>query len=92
MLLPADAFGPDAPEGSEAFRFEAIATKPAFILSQLDATNLPVVYMDVDLEFHQYPTLFNPGSWPDFDRLALGLGSGLRVREVVGVVVGVGLP
>ena len=50
MLLPADAFGPDAPEGSEAFRFEAIATKPAFILSQLDATNLPVVYMDVDLE------------------------------------------
>ena len=42
MLLPADAFGPDAPEGSEAFRFEAIATKPAFILSQLDATNLPV--------------------------------------------------
>merc|ERR1719409_292760 len=68
MLLPADTFGPDAPEGSEAFRFEAIATKPAFILSQLDATNLPVVYMDVDLEFHQYPTLFNPGSWPDFDR------------------------
>ena len=24
--------------------------------------------MDVDLEFHQYPTLFSPGSWPDFDR------------------------
>jgi hypothetical protein len=68
MLLPADTFGPDAPEGSEAFRFEAISAKPAFILSQLDATNLPVVYMDVDLEFHQYPTLFSPGSWPDFDR------------------------
>ena len=27
--------------------------------------------MDVDLEFHQYPTLFSPGSWPDFGRLAL---------------------
>ena len=70
MLLPADTFGPDAPEGSEAFRFEAIATKPAFILSQLDATNLPVVYMDVDLEFHQVRVRVR----------VKGLGLGFRVR------------
>ena len=24
--------------------------------------------MDVDLEFHRFPELFSPGSWPDFDR------------------------
>ena len=66
--LPPDAFGPDAPEGSEAFRFRTIALKPAFILSQLKATQLPVVFMDVDLELHKFPELFMPGSWPDGDR------------------------
>ena len=66
--LPPDAFGPDAPEGSEAFRFRTIALKPAFILSQLKATQLPVVFMDVDLELHKFPELFMPGSWPDDDR------------------------
>jgi hypothetical protein len=66
--LPPDAFGPDAPEGSEEFRFRTIALKPAFILSQLKATQLPVVFMDVDLEMHKFPELFMPGSWPDGDR------------------------
>ena len=67
-LLPADAFGPDAPEGSETFRFKTISMKPSFILSQLKATQLPVVFLDVDLEFHKLPELFLPGSWPDGDR------------------------
>ena len=53
--LPATAFGPEAPEGSEGFRFETIASKPSFILDQLDATLLPVVWLDVDLEFHSFP-------------------------------------
>ena len=67
-LLPADVYGPDAPEGSEEFRFRTIALKPAFILSQLKMTRLPVVFLDTDLEFHKFPTLFMPGSWPDGDR------------------------
>ena len=41
-LLPADAFGADAPEGSEDFRFQTIASKPSFILGELEATKLPV--------------------------------------------------
>ena len=40
--LPPNAFGPNAPEGSEEFRFQTIAMKPSFILSQLEATALPV--------------------------------------------------
>jgi hypothetical protein len=67
-LLPPDAFGPDAPEGSEEFRFRVIAIKPAFILSQLKATGQPVVFLDTDFEFHQFPRLFTPGSWPQGDR------------------------
>eukprot|EP00964_Phaeocystis_antarctica_P038402 scaffold21976_cov56-Phaeocystis_antarctica.AAC.1 len=66
--LPGTAFGPDAPEGSEAFRFETIASKPSFILDQLDATLLPVVFLDVDLEFHSFPQLFVPGGWPNGPR------------------------
>jgi hypothetical protein len=66
--LPSLAFGPDAPEGSEEFRFQTISMKPSFILSQLVATALPVVFLDTDLEFHRFPNLFMPGSWPDHDR------------------------
>ena len=62
--LPSDAFGPSAPEGSEAFRFQTIAAKPSFIRDELDATGLPVAYLDTDLEFNQFPKLFVPGSWP----------------------------
>ncbi len=67
-VLPPNVFGPDAPEGSEEFRFRAIAIKPAFILSQLRTTQLPVVFLDSDLEFHRFPELFQPGSWPNGDR------------------------
>ncbi len=66
--LPSNAFGPDAPEGSEAFRFETIASKPSFILGELDNTHLPVVFLDTDLEFHRFPSLFVPGSWPNGPR------------------------
>ena len=64
LLLPADSLGKNTPEGSEAFRFQVIAMKPAFILSQLEATDLPVVFLDTDLEFHSFPDLFMDGSWP----------------------------
>ena len=67
-LLPADAFGPGAPEGSEEFRFRTIAIKPAFILSQLKTTQQAVVFLDTDLEFHQFPRLFTPKSWPQGGR------------------------
>jgi hypothetical protein len=60
-----DAYGRQAPEGSEEFRFRTIALKPIFILDQLEKTEEPVVFLDVDLEFHQFPKLFLPGSWPD---------------------------
>jgi hypothetical protein len=67
-LLPPDVYGPQALEGTEEFRFRTIALKPAFILSQLKSTQLPVVFLDVDMEFHKFPELFMPGSWPDGDR------------------------
>ena len=63
-----DSFGPDAPEGSEKFRFQFIASKPAFILGQMKATRLPVAWLDSDLEFHQFPQLFAPGGWDDGPR------------------------
>ena len=66
--LPSNVFGDDAPEGSDAFRFKMISMKPAFILSQLQELKKPVVFMDTDLEFHKYPKLFDPGSWPDGGR------------------------
>ena len=46
----------------------APCSSPPFLLSQLKATRLPVVFLDTDLEFHQFPRLFMPGSWPDGDR------------------------
>ena len=55
---------PNLIEGSEAFRFQTIAAKPSFIRDELDATGLPVAYLDTDLEFNQFPKLFVPGSWP----------------------------
>jgi hypothetical protein len=67
-MLPSNAFGPDAPEGSEAFRFETISMKPSFILSKLESTKLPVVFLDTDLEFHRFPNLFINGSWPEYPR------------------------
>ena len=71
--LPADAFGQDALEGTEAFRFQMIAMKPSFILSQIDATDLPVVFLDTDLEFHRFPDLFLPGTWPHSNTVDVSL-------------------
>ena len=68
MQLTSDAFGPEAPEGSEDFRFQVISMKPSFIWEQIKATELPVVYLDTDLEFHNFPELFQRGSWPKYDR------------------------
>jgi hypothetical protein len=70
--VPPDLFGANAMEGTEAFRFQLIATKPAFILSELEYTRSPVVFVDTDMEFHAYPGLFDSrlvghaekGGWP----------------------------
>lgn len=61
-------FGPSAPEGSESFRYQFLANKPAFILEQLHENDLPIVFMDSDLEFRKYPKLLSPGSWPNYPR------------------------
>jgi len=58
-MLAADFLGPQAPEGSEEFRFRMIALKPSFLLDQLERTQQPVVYLDVDLEFHKAPNAMN---------------------------------
>jgi hypothetical protein len=55
-------------EGSDEYRWQLIAMKPAFILDQLEANQLPVVFLDTDLEFHKFPELFMPGTWPDGPR------------------------
>ena len=60
--------GPEAPEGSEEFRYRTISLKPAFLLDQLQKTKEPVVFLDVDLEFHKFPELFLPDSWPEGSR------------------------
>ena len=42
--------------------------KPSFLLSEMEANELPVVFLDCDLEFHKFPALFIPGSWPRYGR------------------------
>merc|ERR1712194_250990 len=42
---------------------------PAFILAQLKLTQNNVVFLDTDLEFHQYPALLLQKSWPDQGRI-----------------------
>lgn len=64
----ADYLGPNAPEGSDEFRYRTISAKPIFLLDQLEKTKEPVVFLDVDLEFHRYPQLFLPGSWTEGPR------------------------
>ena len=60
VLLPSTAFGVGVTEDSPTFRFETIAMKPAFIQEQMRLTELPIVYLDSDLEFHRFPDLFLP--------------------------------
>ena len=62
--VPSDAFGPDTLEGSDAFRFKFINMKPIFMIRQLQKLNKPVAWLDVDMEFRKFPTLFTSGSWP----------------------------
>lgn len=63
-LVPNGAFDGE-PEGSYRLRHRLIATKPLFILSTLRLSPLPLVWLDVDLEFHAFPTLFTPAGWAD---------------------------
>jgi hypothetical protein len=58
-------------EGSEEYRLEMIRMKPAFMLSQMDAIQLPIVWLDADMEFHKYPSKFLPGAWEPGPRDAL---------------------
>jgi len=58
-------------EGSEEYRLEMIRMKPAFLLSQMDAIQLPIVWLDADMELHKYPSKFLPGSWEPAPRDAL---------------------
>ena len=61
--VPPDIFGPNAMEGTDAFRFQLISSKPAFILSELEATRSPVVFVDTDLYAAKaYPR--HPILWP----------------------------
>ena len=66
--MPGDFLGASAPEGSDEFRYRTIALKPVFLLDQLEKTKEPVVFLDVDLEFHKFPDLFLPNSWPEGSR------------------------
>ena len=50
-------------EGSYALRHRLIASKPIFILSVLRQSTIPLAWLDVDLEFHSFPTLFTPDGW-----------------------------
>lgn len=84
--VPNDAFGESAERDARhqtekgrgdgklpnSFRHRLIASKPLFILRALhSAAPLPVAWLDVDLEFHQRPLLFEPASWPSGPRDAL---------------------
>ena len=62
--MPEGAFEGE-PEGSLRLRHRMIASKPVFILRTLEASPLPVAWLDVDLEFHAFPTLFTPAGWAD---------------------------
>jgi hypothetical protein len=46
-------------------RHRLIASKPLFMLTMLRASPVPIAWLDVDLEFHAYPTLFTPDGWRD---------------------------
>lgn len=61
-FMPEGVFG-ELQEGSNPWRHRLIATKPLFMLETLRLSPLPIVWLDVDLEFHQFPTLFTPAGW-----------------------------
>ena len=79
-LVPEGAFEGE-PEGSLRLRHRMIASKPVFILRTLEASPLPVAWLDVDLEFHAFPTLFTPAGWqPD---ATWAPPDGLATRDVL---------
>ena len=61
-------------EGSYALRHRLIASKPLFILEVLRRSALPLAWMDVDLEYHSFPTLFTPAGWS---------GEAVAARDVI---------
>ena len=61
-LVPDGAYD-GLPEGSHKLRHRLIASKPIFILRTLRASPLPLAWLDVDLEFHAFPTLFTRAGW-----------------------------
>ena len=67
-MMASDFLGASTPEGTDAFRYRMIALKPLFLLDQMEKTLEPVVFLDVDLEFHQFPELFLDNSWPEGPR------------------------
>ena len=67
-MVGSNFMGASMPEGTDAFRYRMIALKPLFLLDQMEKTLEPVVFLDVDLEFHQFPELFLDDSWPDGPR------------------------
>ena len=52
-------------EGDYTLRHYLIASKPLFMLEVWRASPLPLVWLDVDLEFHAFPVLFTPAGWRD---------------------------
>ena len=61
-MVGSNFMGASMPEGTDAFRYRMIALKPLFLLDQMEKTLEPVVFLDVDLEFHQFPELFQPAA------------------------------
>lgn len=53
-------------EGDPQLRYRLIASKPNFILKVLRESRLPVAWLDADLEFHSYPSLFAPAAWSQY--------------------------
>lgn len=79
-LVPDGTFEGE-PEGSLRARHRLIATKPLFILRTLEASPLPLAWLDVDLEFHQWPSLFTPKGW--LPTLAMADGGAHPPRDVL---------
>lgn len=73
-------------EGSYARRHRLIATKPLFIYEVLRLSPLPLAWLDVDLEFHSFPTLFTPSAWanvPSWDGRTPATANAPAPRDVL---------
>ena len=62
-LVPDGAFQQGLREGDYELRHYLIATKPLFMLEAWRSSHLPLVWLDVDLEFHAFPPFH--ASWLD---------------------------